>query len=159
MAKRFKYRFETMLKIRRQREEHHQRVVADRNRQIHQASDQLTSLNRQIQDETNAIRASHQPGTIDMQQAMRHRHWLGHLHKGALETQARLRFLEARLAQERAALAEASKQRKILEKLKEHQVQQHRRTEDHHLMQELDEMATVRYIFDHPRSEAEVRTR
>lgn len=148
MAKQFVFRFETMLKIRRQREDQQKRVVGQRVRQVREAQAHLDSLQRQIQAETDAIRAVQQPGTIDMQQAIRHRHWLGHLHKGALEGEARIRFLEAKLAQERAVLAEAAKQRKILEKLREHQADRHRRELDYREMRELDEMATVRFVYE-----------
>ena len=42
MAKRFTFRFDTMLKIRQQREDEQKRVVADRLRQIRQVEDQLS---------------------------------------------------------------------------------------------------------------------
>lgn len=148
MAKRFSFRFATMLKIRQQREDEQKRLVADRLRQIAQVRDHRRSLQRQIDDEVTAIRDSQVRGSIDIQQVMRHRHWLGHLHKGVLEAEARARFLEARLAQERVVLAEAVKQRKILQKLKERQWQQHLREEEVRQMKESDELATVRYVFD-----------
>lgn len=148
MAKQFVFRFETMLKIRRQREDHHKRVVGQRLRQVGEARQHLESLQHQIQAEVDAMRRVQQPGTIDMQQAVRHRHWLGHLHKGALEMQARIQFLETRLAQERATLAEAAKQRKILEKLRERQADRHRQAVDRREMLELDEMATIRFVYD-----------
>jgi flagellar FliJ protein len=148
MAKRFTFRFATMLKIRRQREDEHKRVVAERLRQIAQTRDHQMVLERQIRDEVDAIRDSQARGSIDIQQVMRHRHWLGHLHKGVLEADARVRFLEARLAQERVVLAEAMKQRKILEKLEEQQWQRHLHEEEVREMKESDELATVRYVFD-----------
>jgi flagellar export protein FliJ len=79
---------------------------------------------------------------------MRSRHWLSHLHKSALEAQSRLRSLEAKLAQERALLAEAVKQRRILEQLKERQWRRHEQEEQKRETRESDEMATARYVFD-----------
>lgn len=148
MAKRFAFRFETLLKIRRQREDHHKRVVADRLRQISLAQGQIGRLDQQIAEEMVAIRAGRGPGMLDIQQAIRHRHWLGHLHKCVLEEQSKLRVLEGRLAQERAVLAEAVKQRRILEKLKERQHQRHVAAEEKRETQQLDEMATMRYVYD-----------
>jgi len=150
MAKRFKFRLDTVLKIRKQREDQRKRVVADRLRQISQVREQMAAIDRQIGDEMRAIRRAQSPGTIDIQQAMRHRHWLGHLHKTALEAGARLRFLEARLAQERAVLAEAVKQRRILAKLKEQQWERYRQEADKRELAASDEMATVRYVFSRP---------
>ena len=152
MARRFRFRFETMLKIRRQREDEQKRVVAEKVRQMTQTREQIEALARQIQEETDAIRVSQATGAIDIQQVMRHRHWIGHLHKGVLDAQGRLRFLEARLAQERAVLTEAVKQRRILEKLKERQWQRHRDQEQRTETRESDELATVRYVFDQRKS-------
>ena len=158
MAKRFKFRFATMLKIRRQREDEQKRVVAERLRQITQTRDHRLVLQRQIRDEVDAIRDSQARGSIDIQQVMRHRHWLGHLHKGVLEADARVRFLEARLAQERVVLAEAMKQRKILEKLEERQWQRHLHEEQVRETKENDELATVRYVFDREADAQTLRT-
>jgi flagellar protein FliJ len=147
LARRFRYRFETLLKIRAQREEHHQRVVAERLRQITGVRAQLAALGRQIEEEVDTIRSAQAPGRLDLQGAMRHRHWLSHLNRAELETQGRLGFLEARLAQERAVLAEAMKQRRILEKLKERQAERHRLAEELRGRKEADEMAIARYAF------------
>lgn len=148
MARQFQFRFETMLKLRRQREDEQKRVVADRLRQISQVRAQLDSLQRQIEQETQAVRHAASGGTIDLQQMVRHRHWIGHLHKGTLEAQARLRFLEARLAQERTQLAEAAKQRRVLEKLREHQYERYTDELNRRETRELDELATIRFAFD-----------
>ncbi len=146
MPRRFTFRFETMLKIRRQREDHHKRVVAQRVGQIAQVRGEMAVLDRQITEQVQAIRSGQAPGTIDIQQALRHRHWLGLLNRRLLEGQARARFLEARLVQERAALAEAAKRRRILEKLKERQAERHRAEQDRRESRELDEIGTVRHV-------------
>jgi flagellar FliJ protein len=148
MARRFTFRFDTLLKIRRQREDEHKRIVGGRLREIAQTQLRIDAIQRQIDEEMNAIRAGQDRGTIDIQQLMRHRHWLGHLHKSGLEAEARLGYLEARLAQERAALAEAVKQRRILEKLRERQADRHQREADRQERLESDELATVRYVFE-----------
>lgn len=147
MAKRFVFRFDTMLKIRRQREDEQKRVVANRLRQIVQTREQIAAINRQISEQIEAIRRGQQAGRIDIHQVQKDRHWLGHLHKAALEAEARLRFLEARLAQERAVLAEAVKQRRILDKLKEQQWRRFQQEQDRLEMRQSDELTTVRYVF------------
>ncbi|HSW46292.1 MAG TPA: flagellar export protein FliJ [Phycisphaerae bacterium] len=156
MARRFTFRFETMLKIRRQREDEHKRIVAARLREIRRVRDQLVSLDRQIHDELASIRMGQEPGMIDMQQIVRHRHWLGRLHKAVLDGQARLGFLEAKLVQERALLAEAAKQRRMLDKLKERQYQRFLAEQNRLETREADDMTAVRYVFDEIRSAAEM---
>ncbi len=148
MAKRFTFRFETLLKIRRQREDHHKRIVAERIRQIVAAQARLSSLHEQIAGEETAIRDRQAPGTLDMQQIVRHRHWLGHLHRCVLDTEGSIRVLEGRLAQERAALAEAVKQRKILDKLKDRQLERHLQEEQRRETNAADDLTTVRYVFE-----------
>jgi flagellar FliJ protein len=147
VAKRFVFRFETLLKIRRQREDQHKRIVAERVRQIMAARDRLTSLHQQISVEEAAIRDGQAPGTLDMQQIVRHRHWLGHLHRCMLDTEGSIRVLEGRLAQERAALAEAVKQRKILDKLKDQRLERHLHEEQRQETNAADDLTTVRYVF------------
>jgi flagellar FliJ protein len=148
MAKRFRFRFETMLKIRRQREDEHKRIVADRIRQIQEVCHQMASLEMQIREELRAIRSGQEPGRIQMQHVIRHRHWLGRLHKAALDGQGRLQCLEAQLSQERVALSEAVKQRRILEKLKERQWRQHREQQERVEVRSADDVAGTRYVFD-----------
>ncbi len=147
MAKRFIFRYETLLKIRRQREDQHKRIVAERVRQIVAARERLALLQGQIAEEEAAIRAGQEPGTVDMQQIVRHRHWLGHLQRNVLETQASIRTLEGRLAQERAVLAEAVKQRKILETLKERRLERHLQEEHRRETNAADDLTTVRYVY------------
>jgi len=147
VAKRFVFRYETLLKIRRQREDHHKRIVAERVRQIVAARGRLASLHHQIADEQDAIRTGQLPGRVDIQQIVRHRHWLGHLHRNVLDTEGSIRVLEGRLAQERAALAEAVKQRKILDKLRERRLERHMLDEQRQETNAADDLTTVRYVY------------
>ena len=65
-----------------------------------------------------------------------------------LESEARLRYHEAYLAQERAQLVEAAKQRRMLERLKESQSTVYQRQQVKRLTEKSDDMATVRYVLD-----------
>jgi flagellar FliJ protein len=137
-----------MLKIRRQREDERKRVVAARLREIARVQDRIRSIAVQTEQEVRAMRVAQASGRIDLQLAMRRRHWLGHLHKTKLETEAHRRVLEAKLAQERAVLAEAAKERRILEKLKERQWENYRSQQERIEIKTADEMATQRYVYD-----------
>ena len=148
MTKRFTFRYGTMLKIRQQREDQHKCMVGDRLRQIGQINRQIDSLHQQIAHEMENIRAGCESGTINIQQAIRRRYWLSHLHKDILELEARLGYHEARLAQERAELTEAAKQRRMLDKLRQNQCHRHNQQEQKRQTGRADDMATVRYVFD-----------
>jgi flagellar FliJ protein len=148
MAKRFRFRFETMLKIRRQREDQQKRVVGERIAQIESVQQELHRLDQLAQQSVETIRTVQQGGRIDLQQAIAQRGWVAHLHKATLDAQTRLRGLEARLAQERAVLAEAAKQRRILEKLKERQTERHRLEEQRVETRLADDLTTTRFVFN-----------
>ena len=152
MAKRFTFRFDTMLKIRQQREDEKKRIVAARLREIGRVQDRIRSIETQTEQERQVTRTAQASGRIDLQQAMRRRHWLGHLHKLQLETEAHRRVLKAKLAQERATLAEAAKERRILGKLKERQWERYRSEQERAEVKAADEMATIRYVFERAES-------
>lgn len=137
-----------MLKIRQQREDERKRVVAERIAQIAEVQQELARLEQLTNDGAEQTRQAQAAGRIDMQQSLARRGWLAHLHKATLDAQARLRGLEARLAQERVLLAEAAKQRRILEKLQERQYERHRMEEQKAEARAIDDLVTTRFVFD-----------
>ncbi len=146
MAKRFVFRLETLLKVRRQREEKHKRIVAERLRQITRVRDEIGTLDARIEDQIDAMRQETRRASIDVQNLARNRHWLTHLRRGRLEAEGRLHVLEAHLAQERAVLAHASKEKKVLEKLKERQLERYNKELDRREVIEADELSTTRHL-------------
>ncbi len=148
MAKRFVFRLETLLKLRRQREDKQKRVVAEWLRQISRVQREIRSLEEQIADQVGAMRDCIGHGRIDVPWIARNRHWLSHLQRGRLEAEGHLRLLEARLAQERVVLVHAMKEKRVLEKLRERQEDRYRKELDRQEVLVADELSTVRYMFD-----------
>jgi len=148
MARRFVFRLDTLLKLRRQRENEQKRVVAERLRQIARVTDEISMLDRQIGDQVQAMRVQATGASLDVPQLARSRHWLSHLQRGRLEAEGHLRLLEARLAQDRAVLAGAVKDRRVLEKLRERQQEKHRRELERIEVLASDEANTVRFLLD-----------
>ncbi len=146
MAKRFVFKLETLLKLRQQREERQKRVVAERLREIARVRDELDALDRRIAEQIDAMRSEAGRLRIDVQGLARNRHWLSHLQRGRLESEGRLHALEARLAQERAVLAGASRDKKVIEKLKERQRDRYNRELDRREVNEANELGTLRYL-------------
>lgn len=146
MAKRFVFRLETLLKVRRQREERQKRVVAERLRQISRVRTEIDTLQERITEQVGAMRAEVSRPSIDVVSVVRNRHWLSHLHQGRLAAESHLHVLEARLAQERAVLAQASREKKVLEKLKERQHDRYNRELERKELNEADELGTARYV-------------
>lgn len=145
MAGRFHFRFETLLKLRAQKERVARRAVASRLRQILELERRHERLERQISEQTSAVRASLTDALLDVDTLKLARHWLIRLRQGVLQTDAEIAGQRAILAQERAALTESRKEMKTLETLKDRQysafVAQVQRNEQH----ELDEMSVTRF--------------
>ncbi|GJQ25638.1 MAG: hypothetical protein HBSAPP02_06700 [Phycisphaerae bacterium] len=147
MKSRRMYRFETLLKIRRAKEDAARRVVAARLRQIAEVEQRQAALSERISQETEAIRASlgEKNKNLDVEQLRWSRHWLGRLRLGVLEAQAEVAGHRAMLAQERAVLNDARKQVGVLDRLKERWrasvIAESQRVE----ARQLDEMNTARF--------------
>jgi flagellar protein FliJ len=145
MAKRFRFRLDTVLKVRKQREDVCRRAVADRLRQIAAVQAEIGSLQHQIGEEIGAFRQVHSVGRLDMTQIVRQRHWLIHLHQGVLMAQASLGDLHKKLEEDRRVLVEARKQTRVLEKLKERQIERHQKETARAEAIENDEIGNVLY--------------
>lgn len=143
MAKPFRFRLETVLRVRRQREDAAKRVVADRLRQMAEVKAEMAAMQGQIASELDAFREAHGSGTLDMRQVARHRYWLVQLDQGVMTNESRLRDLESALAKERQELAEARKQVRILEKLEERQRERYMKELERAEAAENDEIGTV----------------
>lgn len=141
MAKKNRFRLNTVLKLRKQREDGHRRIVAARLREIMRTQERIMTLSDQVEKEIDAMRGGRRGGMLDVTQIARHRHWLTHLQRGILETEAQLRAIQAKLSQERAELVAASRDRKALDKLKEKHVAKIRIQAEKRRRQEEDEMA------------------
>ena len=146
MAKRFRFRLEPVLRIRRQEADQAKRVVAESLRTISKIQREIGLLQDRIDQQVAAMRAGPLVGTLDVGQVSRHRHWLSHLQRGVLDAMTRVRQLQAQLARERALLAEATKKVKVLETLRRKQEQRYHYELQRREAVEADEMSTQRYL-------------
>lgn len=145
MAKRFTFRLEALLKLRRQREDEKKRVVAARLREIATLEQRRNSLLAEIDQQTEAMRQALSAPTAELDQLKMGRHWLVRLRRGVLETDAQIKAQRTILLRERAELAEARKDTKVLERLKERQQMAYVMALNRHEQLELDEMNSLRH--------------
>lgn len=118
MAGRFHFRFETILRLRRQKEDLQKRVVAARIRQIQQLQERHELLTTRIAQQGEALRGQLREGTIDVDALRCARHWLVRLRQGVLQTDAEIAAHRAILAQERVALVESRKEAEVMSRLR-----------------------------------------
>jgi flagellar protein FliJ len=121
MAKRYAFRLETLLRLRQQREDEQKRVVASRLRKIRSIEQQKQVLEVRIAEQVDAMRNLLTADRADVDELKAGRHWMVRLRCGVLEAGNAIATNRAILAQERANLANARKDTKILERLKERQ--------------------------------------
>jgi flagellar export protein FliJ len=141
------FRFETLLRLREQKQDAAMRAVATRLRTIQTITQRQESLQLRISQETAAIRESLQKSILDVDQIKWERHWLTRLRLGILEADAEIAGHRAMLAQERAALTAARKETKVLSLLKERSRLSFLAEQDRREQGDLDELNTARHAF------------
>ena len=146
MAALFEFRLEPLLRLRVQAEKTKQRVVARRLIAISEAQRRMEEIATQERAERARLREASGPGSMSVDEVMASRGWIGRLQRDRWAIAGQIAAHEQQLAVERAALAEAAKQRKILEKLRERRLAEFRwrmnRSEDRFL----DEIASGQFV-------------
>lgn len=151
MAKRFRFRLETVLWLRQRQEEQAKRAVAEQLGRIGRVRREAGLLEDRIGQQISAMRAGPWVGWLDVMQMAGHRRWLSRLERGLLELRERLGQLQAELARQREALVEASKRAKVMQKLKDKQRARYEWMLNRQEIAETDELTAARWI--HGRAE------
>ena len=134
------------MKLRKQKEDENKRAVAQRVREMTQLRDHLMTLNEQIASEIRRARENAVHAHLDTSDLSKQRFWISHLQRGLLETEFQMRNLEKQLTTDRTVLAEASKEYKVIETLRDKRLQAHTREEERLETIEADEMAVNRFV-------------
>jgi len=121
---RFLFKLETVLR-------HRERIEQERQRDLALLQSELTrlqSLVRGIEDEmqksTADVRDNHLVGKLNLAYLASHRRYMLGMQRKGLDLVEQINAQQQKVNEARAALAEASKQKKILEKLRERQQSQ-----------------------------------
>ncbi|MCH8053527.1 MAG: flagellar FliJ family protein [Planctomycetes bacterium] len=134
------------MKLRKQKEDENKRAVAQRVREMSKLQDHLMTLNEQIASEIRKARENAVHAHLDTSDMSKQRFWISHLQRGVLETEFRMRNLEKQLTADRTVLAEASKEYKVIETLRDKRLQAHNRGQERLETIEADEMAVNRFV-------------
>ncbi len=141
MAKRFRFRLDTLLKVRRLREREAKRKVAAKRAEIARLDrlDQQTAW--EISRSQAALRESQQQGSLDLETLARGRAWIGYLRKTAVERQTLRAALVKELEQLQSEWRQARTQMRILEKLRQRRWDEYVRRRKRREQAEADELA------------------
>lgn len=148
------FRFQTLLRVRRAREDERKRIVAARLRKIASLGRERQALEDQIRNQTEILRETLRQPRTEIVELRWGRHWVGRLRRQMLATGARIAEHRAILAQERAMLADARKETKVLDRLKERQDEAIQAFERKREQRESDDLNLARFL--HARINAEV---
>lgn len=134
------------MKLRKQKEDENKRAVAQRVTEMSKLQDHLMTLNEQIASEIRKARENAVHAHLDTSDMSKQRFWISHLQRGVLETEFRMRNLEKELTADRTVLAEASKEYKVIETLRDKRLQAHNREQERLETIEADEMAVNQFV-------------
>jgi flagellar FliJ protein len=141
VAKRFRFRLDTLLKVRRLREREAKRKVAAKRADIAR----LDRLDREAAWEISrsqaALRESQQQGSLDLEGMARGRAWIGYLRRTVVERQSLRVKLIGELEQLQSEWRQARTQMRILEKLRQRRWDEYVRQRKRREQAEADELA------------------
>ena len=148
MAKRFVFRLEAVLRVRKQAEDLQRQVVADHARRVADDQDQARRLASGLDTQREAARLEHQTQKLDLA-ALRCRYfYMARLDRELIEARRRFEESEVALQQERTKLGTLSARRKVIDKLREKQWSRHQ-TEIKRAQQAQDDEVAARPFMGH----------
>lgn len=117
----FAFKLKSVLRHREIIEQQKQRDYALVLAQFKDLEDQLKALNQTMQETNDDVRQNHLTGRLDVSFITAHRRFLMGMQRKAIDLVAAMAKAQREVEVARAALAEAAKQRKVLEQLRETQ--------------------------------------
>lgn len=146
MARRFRFRLETVLRLRLQARDERRRGVAEAARTVSSVEDRIAQLTSQARATVLDSRRSKGVSALDVGSLRGHQLYQGWLHRKIMESRMELTKRDAELATEREKLAEAMKRAKVIEKLRQKQWLRHREEVAREERAQQDEAAQQLYI-------------
>ena len=144
--KKFKFRLETLLKLREQDEDEKKRAVGQLVSEIHEQQREALEMDAQLQQEGGLLKEKYLQGNVDLDWVSHYRGFVTSVQNAINKRIANVTKIQGKLNLARTELAQAARQKKVLEKLKE---KKQKRYDAAVRQQELlvsDEMATQLYL-------------
>lgn len=116
---RFIFQLEGVLKHRKHIEQQHQRAMAQAQVQMTQLQAQLRQLDQSVQHAGADLRQNHLTGRIDLNFLAAHRRFTLATQRQALALVQKMALVQRQVQEAQSALAQAAKNRKVIEKLRE----------------------------------------
>jgi flagellar FliJ protein len=136
----FIFHLEVVLRHRKNIERDRQRALAELQAMMSPLRDQLDALDISVRKSVEDIRQHRLTGVLDLAFLAAHRRFLNSCQKQAIELAQQIAKLQLRIDAARRALAEAARDRKIIEKLREKQYERWRQRQSAAELAMLDEV-------------------
>lgn len=155
---RFVFQLEGVLRQRKLVEQDRQRDLAAVLGQLTALQNELKALDASVQATSGDVRANHLTGPLDMSFLAAHRRYLLATQRKAMTLVQQMAEVQKHVDAARGRLAEAAKQRKIIEKLRERQHERWLAEQNRKEMLAADEAATQFAFFAHDGRDAAAAT-
>lgn len=144
--KKFKFRLEPLLKLRKAHEDEKKRAVGVLLSEIHEQQRQALEMDVQLQQEGDLLKEQYMQDNIDLDWVSHYRRYVSSVQHAINQRIDNVTKIQGSLNHARAELAEAAKQKKILEKLKEKKQKRYHAELRRQESRAEDEMATQVYL-------------
>jgi flagellar FliJ protein len=139
---RFTFKLQGVLDYRQELESRRQKELAQAQAQMQAMQSELRQLNQEMQAQTGDLRQNHMVGPLSMDFLMSHRRFMLGMQQRAMVLVQRMALVQREIDQRRAALAQAAKERKIIEKLRDRHRERWLADQNTRERNELDEIGT-----------------
>ena len=146
MAKRFEFRLDPLLSLRKRREDEQRRIVAEGVRSIENGRDALAGLERGIDDSMDQARKSGRRDKLDIAVALQDQRWRSYLQSRVARQQQTIHSLESSLGDAREELVRRSTELKVVSELRERRLREHVAEQNRQERLEEDEAANTLYL-------------
>ena len=138
----FVFRLEPVLKQRKREEQEKQRELAVRELVVVNLQVELKRLDDTLRGASQDLRQNHLTGPIDMSFLVAHRRFLLSMQRQGAGVLQKIAAAQAHVDDARRKLAEAAKQRKVIERLRERHLLRWREDQARREQAEMDEIGT-----------------
>ena len=142
MARKFRFRLETLRRVRELEQDAQRRCLAVAIREVSAMEGQLTKLGEQLRDTFESCRTERDFGRLDAATLRAHQQHTEYLHRGIRDAQIQLVARQEQVGEEQAKLAQARKKLRVLEKLREKKRESYLREVVREEQKETDEAAS-----------------
>ena len=145
MARRFRFRLETVRKLRQQIRDRQRCVVMEKAQAVGQVDERMADLVNELHRTSDGTRTAFGVGRLNVALLQGYQWYRGWLRRKIEESQVERKAKNTVLAVEQAKLAEASKKLRVIEKLRERQWERYRIEQNREEQAASDEAVLHRY--------------